>query len=61
MSFEVSKGQKTLLFSSWFFFFIKNFNFVAKNAILHLKSGDNSKPSYFPTSIPSKDTPNHHG
>jgi hypothetical protein len=61
MSFEVSKGQKTLLFLSWLFFSSKSFKFVAKNTILHLKSGNNNKPSYFPTSILSKYTPNHHG
>jgi hypothetical protein len=45
MSFEVSKCEKTLLFLSW----LKNFNCVAKDAVLHLKSGDNSNFHPFKT------------
>jgi len=62
MPFEASKDLKAFLFLSWLFFSSKKFNFIANNvSILHLKLGNNGKPSYFPTSTPSKHTPHHHG
>jgi hypothetical protein len=40
----------------------KNFNYVTKDAsILHLKSGNNDKLDYFPTSTPSRHNPHRHG
>jgi len=40
----------------------KSFDHITKNAsIFHLKSGNNCRLSYFPTSIPSRHTSHHHG
>jgi hypothetical protein len=41
-----------------YFSLSKNFNYITKDAsILHLKSGDNDRCNYFPTSTPSKCIP----
>jgi hypothetical protein len=62
MPFGASKDLKALLFLSWLLFSSKNFNYIAKSvSILHLKSGNISKPSYFPTSTPLGHTPHRHG
>jgi hypothetical protein len=62
MPFGASKDLKALPFWTWLLFSSKNFNYIVKNvSILHLKSGNSGKPSYFPTSTPSRYTPHHHG
>jgi hypothetical protein len=50
---------KALLFMSWSPFSHQIFkNYIAKDAsILHLKSGNSSRSTYFSTSNPSKHTP----
>jgi hypothetical protein len=58
MPFGTSKGQKTLLFLSLLLFFIKKINYIAKDAILCLKSSGDARPSYFLISPPSRHTPN---
>ncbi len=61
MLLRASKGQRVVLFLSWLLFFVKNINCITKNAsILHLKLGSNRRPSYFPTSNPSRHTPHYH-
>jgi hypothetical protein len=46
-----SKGQRAFFFCLGYFSLSKKFNYVAKDAkILHLKSNNNNRPSYFPTS-----------
>jgi hypothetical protein len=60
MPFGVSKGQRALLFLSWLFFFVKNFNYITKDAnILNLKLSDNDRFNHFLTSTPSWHTSTH--
>ncbi len=45
-----------------YFFLLKNFNYIVKDAsILHLKSSSSGRPSYFSTSISLGHTPHYHG
>ncbi len=52
---EFERTRRPSSFCFGFFFLAKTFNHIVKVAnILHLKSGDNYRPNYFPTSTPSK-------
>ncbi len=58
MPFGASQGQKAFPFLPWLPFFVKEFQLHCKDAnILNLKLGNTSRPSYFPTSTPSRHPP----
>jgi hypothetical protein len=54
---ELKKARRAFPFCHGYFFSLKNFNCVTMDVnILHFKSSNDSKPSYFPASAPSKHT-----
>ncbi len=59
--FELERARKPSFLSLGYFSLSKNFNYVAEDAnILHLKSRNGSRPSYFSISTPLRHTPHRH-
>jgi hypothetical protein len=55
---ELKKAKRPSLFCLGYFSWSKKFNYIAKDAsILHLKSNNNNRPSYFPISTPWRHNP----